>query len=98
MTSDDEVGHTFSEHRAQSKRRVCLRVKLRRIGDEIEKVQKAFDRPEVTAQVAADTSRRFGADDGDVVAILQELASASQQVHRLEEALRRQGMGDYIPD
>ena len=54
----DEIGGTFGEHRAQPECRVGFRVKLRRISDEIEKVQNAFDRSEVTARVAA-TVRKF---------------------------------------
>ena len=94
--ANQEIGRAFSEHRSQSERRGCLRAKLRRISCEIEKVQKAYDRPETTVHAADSAAQSIGESDGDVVAILNELADASRQVSGLADDLRRHGMGDYL--
>ena len=94
----NEIGRAFSEHRSQSERRGCLRAKLRRISCEIEKVQTAYDHPEATVHAAASAVQSIGESDGDVVAILNELADASRHVQGLSDDLQRHGMGSYIKD
>ncbi len=102
MSSADrynEIGKRFSEHRAESERLKGLKVTLKRVADNIQKVQgelaDGHSLEFVARHAAEDISKANG---GDVVELLSEIAKAAGRRRGLQTELEKDDFRGYFKD